>query len=294
LGCLKLHIDNEPTLRLAYSKKVQKPLKITLSYYPFGLLQKGYNNTVSANSTLGRFTSVDPYAEERNWLNPYNFVQNNPILRIDPSGLLDTYGVNDNGDIEHLDDQKYYDEDGNEVDRLYKTDDNGNKTNKSVDVEKGVLDESNQEQIETSDPTVDYFSFDNAPEESRELFQFLAENTEVEWFHVEYGQYWYNADKSYIGTGHHKTAAYGHNELTIDALIDGYAVTATHSHPGGKNSPYGPSGFSPGPRKGTGDAAVARHFQGEGVKLKVYDVNTGKTILYGANGIISSKHTKKN
>jgi len=41
--------------------------------------------------------SVDPLASERSWLTPYNFVQNNPIMRIDPTGALD-------GD--------YYDSDG--------------------------------------------------------------------------------------------------------------------------------------------------------------------------------------
>jgi len=34
--------------------------------------------------------SVDPMVDERPWISPYNFVQNNPILRIDPNGALDT------------------------------------------------------------------------------------------------------------------------------------------------------------------------------------------------------------
>ena len=40
---------------------------------------------------LGRWWSVDPLAEQRNWLSPYNFVQNNPIVRVDPTGALDDW-----------------------------------------------------------------------------------------------------------------------------------------------------------------------------------------------------------
>ena len=40
-------------------------------------------------SWLCRFVSVDPKANERQWLNPYNYVQNNPLNRIDPDGALD-------------------------------------------------------------------------------------------------------------------------------------------------------------------------------------------------------------
>jgi hypothetical protein len=43
---------------------------------------------------------VDPLASERSWLTPYNFVQNNPLARMDPDGRLDT---------------RYEDEFGNEI-----------------------------------------------------------------------------------------------------------------------------------------------------------------------------------
>ncbi|PMB17119.1 hypothetical protein CEN47_26450, partial [Fischerella thermalis CCMEE 5319] len=39
---------------------------------------------------VSKWLGVDPMASERSWLTPYNFVQNNPITRIDPDGRLDT------------------------------------------------------------------------------------------------------------------------------------------------------------------------------------------------------------
>ncbi|MCK9449977.1 MAG: RHS repeat-associated core domain-containing protein [Bacteroidales bacterium] len=38
---------------------------------------------------IGRWHVVDPIAHERSWVSPYNFVQNNPINRIDRTGTLD-------------------------------------------------------------------------------------------------------------------------------------------------------------------------------------------------------------
>ncbi len=40
---------------------------------------------------IGRWTSPDPMASERSWVSPYNYVQNNPMLRVDPDGMLDDY-----------------------------------------------------------------------------------------------------------------------------------------------------------------------------------------------------------
>jgi len=42
-----------------------------------------------------RFISVDPAKEQRAWLTPYNYVQNNPINLTDPDGALDDGGGGD-------------------------------------------------------------------------------------------------------------------------------------------------------------------------------------------------------
>ena len=38
---------------------------------------------------IGRFVSVDPMKEERQWVTPYNYCQNNPVNKIDSTGALD-------------------------------------------------------------------------------------------------------------------------------------------------------------------------------------------------------------
>ena len=123
------------------------------NYCPMGMKHQGYNDMVSpyGNSiakkwkfqgvefeealdidlyemefrnydpAIGRFMSIDPLAEQRNWLTPYNFVQNNPIMRVDPSGLLDDYGIDQNGNVTLIK------ETDDKFDRLYSvtSDENG-------------------------------------------------------------------------------------------------------------------------------------------------------------------------
>ncbi len=48
---------------------------------------------------IGRWGVVDPMADHRNWLTPYNYGQNNPVNVIDPDGAFDDYLIRKDGDI---------------------------------------------------------------------------------------------------------------------------------------------------------------------------------------------------
>ena len=54
------------------------------------------------DAELGRFPSVDPLAENRLGMTPFNYVSNNPISRIDPNGLTDFYYKSQNGNMAYL------------------------------------------------------------------------------------------------------------------------------------------------------------------------------------------------
>lgn len=49
----------------------------------------GYFGARYYNSDISLWLSVDPMAEERSWLSPYNYCQWNPIGRVDPTGMVD-------------------------------------------------------------------------------------------------------------------------------------------------------------------------------------------------------------
>jgi RHS repeat-associated protein len=86
-------------------------------YYPFGMTMEGeWQNIVNGSennylyngkelnsdfgaryydAAIGRWGQVDPLAELRDWVSLYNYVQNNPLLRNDPTGALDNEYVVD-------------------------------------------------------------------------------------------------------------------------------------------------------------------------------------------------------
>jgi RHS repeat-associated protein len=122
---VKDHLGN---VRTAFKKSASSNTAEVLQkndYYPFGLLMAESSDAAGTTSKnrykyngkefvpdskmgwydygarmydpqLGWWHSVDPLAEERSWVSPYNFVQNNPLNRIDPDGMLDDWVERDN------------------------------------------------------------------------------------------------------------------------------------------------------------------------------------------------------
>ena len=154
------YLDHLGSIRLSYSDGdgngsiSQSEIIEENHYYPYGLKLRGFNSNVSSlgnsaaqkymfngkefddsfNETLntydfgarnydpalGRWMNVDPLADKRDWLTPYNFVQNSPVFRIDPDGLTDFKVNKETGEVVRVGDVN------DDPDRILKTDKEGN------------------------------------------------------------------------------------------------------------------------------------------------------------------------
>jgi uncharacterized protein RhaS with RHS repeats len=228
----------------------------------YDFIARGYD------PVTGRFLTPDPLAEKYYSISPYAYCGNNPMNRIDPDGM-DDYSVNQKGQIELI---KKTEDERDKLIALGKNDkieydNDGNMTNASFDLDKGILDN----QKETSETT--YMSV-KGNEQAEGLFTFLSENTEVEWGRLSYGK-----SSNYLSTNN---SAYDNGIETIayDKFFKGrkenQIKSIDHSHPNGTlPSGFGAvKGFLP---KGQGDKAFAewmyKYFPATApsIKLRVYN-----------------------
>jgi len=167
---------------------------------------------------------VNPLAEQRSWVSPYNFAQINPINRIDLDGTLDIplddYGLDKNGKVELL---RITTDDPN--DKLIALDDNGAETESLTEVEKGILNNIENTTVMDSDgitQDVQIMETTNS-KDNKSLFEFITANSNNEFSYSS----WFS-NRKYISTSFQ-----AHAENSINVLYPRHKslLHHVHSHP---------------------------------------------------------------
>jgi hypothetical protein len=191
-----------------------------------------YSEATLEPDIVSRWISPDPLSEERSWISPYNYCQNNPISRIDEDGFLDTdFGIDENGKIKQIGPTN------NEPDKLYATNKKGEKTDtngdKKVDETDAatVSDKSLLPGLSKTDGSGISKASTTNGNDAANVFKFAADHSKVEWAGFKY-----SGDKNsvnYMLATSHKDGesptpfGLGISDLKVQSHI--------HSHPGIQN-----------------------------------------------------------
>ncbi|MFV0291232.1 MAG: JAB-like toxin 1 domain-containing protein [Mangrovibacterium sp.] len=166
---------------------------------------------------------VDPVSELAPSWSPYRYCFNSPVNYIDPAGMLDdNYSVDDKGNI------KLKEKTNDNFDVLY----NCNKST-SIQVDKGVLSNSRTNTVIASNKkeyTFDQYEI-TGDEKAKKLFEFISDNSDVEWSLTGVGATSGEKGKSILTTSHIKDSEIGGGYLKAY----GYTIRKhSHSHPYGE------------------------------------------------------------
>jgi hypothetical protein len=215
--------------------------------YRFGWQSQERTDEISGtgNHYTAKFWEYDPRVVTRwnndpvvkPWQSPYVILSNNPIWRIDPNGD-DDYKVDKKGNISLVK------ETDAKQDVLFATDKKGNiLEDKSFTADKGIFNNSRTNTVEGSNGksyTLDQYDVQD-DDKSKGLFEFVSNNTEVEWSLTGIGNKEGEKGKSILTTSHKKSSEIGGGYL----LAYGYTIRShKHSHPFHKTPSTADKGFA--------------------------------------------------
>lgn len=194
---------------------------------------------------LGRFLTMDPLTEKKPWLSPYQYSRNNPLRFIDPDGR-DEWDINEKGEIVNR-------ISNNKIDAFHVVDAKGTRTGASLVYE---IKDGNSiiSQTKEKSKSGSYDKYVINEGKSTEIFEFLADNTVVEWSVTYFQKETKTVD--IITTSHEEVAESGMGSVIKSMVQQGYGVKEdNHSHPNGY--PY-PSGLFETGGLNNGDIGVAK------------------------------------
>lgn len=237
-----------------------------------------YSEATLRPEIISRWFSPDPLSDEFPSWSPYNFVENSPLRMVDPTGLAPE-------DIINIDIKNkkitITEAEGDDIVRVVN---NGKEENSYTYGENGSFKAENTiaEGEDSNGTKYSYIKMNN-DEKSTKLFEFVAENTNVEWSQVKFG-----SKSSFVSSAFLPTPEPSGVDLMYGLLTKGYTVREhIHSHPKRKTNYFGPSGFHP-KDKNSGDRELGEWinewYPNKGIKLKVYEVPLKKYIEYNHKG----------
>ncbi len=251
------------------------------------------------NPRISLWYGVDPLAEKRPHMSPYNYCSWNPIMKIDPDGM-DEWELDKKGNITNRIENK-------EHDSFHIMDDDGNRTASTRDFDKGTVISHRSEKTTYSkrnsdgsrtpaDTEADIYKI-RGDANATEIFEFVADNTDVEWSQFMTGE---AGDRglNFLTTGHIEYTEPGGSALWTGQLSSYTIREHIHNHP--SNTPY-PSGI-PNFTGTTGDVSFAGdvesyistyYYSGSPYgsrpipKFYIYLPNSGNKIRYSGSSVKS-------
>ncbi|AWG25601.1 DUF6443 domain-containing protein [Flavobacterium kingsejongi] len=315
------YTDHLGNVRVSYAKDPVDGLTKIIdenNYYPFGLKHANYNSYVPVNTynykyngkelqeelglnmydhgarnydpSIGRWMNMDPLAEVSRRFSPYTYALNNPLRYIDPDGMMAV----ENEDFIDIDINtgsiSITETEGNDIVRAV---DNGSVTQSYEYGENGSFKTENSIQEENVLGFKNTTVKSNNIEKLQTLFEFAAENTNVEFGLI-------NAEKN--GVNLSTLTTIGEKESVNANLIAknmselGYTIkNVSHSHPNGTQSE--PTGFNPdGSKVGIFDkradmdnAKALQNRQQQKIIFKVFQPSTNSVFKYDGEGFTKYK-----